>query len=112
MSFIFCAKGGGSSNKTSFIQGTKAYLTKERFSALMKEELSHFGTSACPPYTIAIVAGGLSPEQNLLALKLASMGAYDTMTYEPNELGFRDRELEELALNLATEPSSGERFSL
>ena len=110
LSFIFCAKGGGSSNKTSFIQGTKAYLTKERFSALMKEELSHFGTSACPPYTIAIVAGGLSPEQNLLALKLASMGAYDTMTYEPNELGFRDRELEELAMRIASESGYGAQF--
>ena len=110
LSFIFCAKGGGSSNKTSFIQGTKAYLTKERFSVLMKEELSHFGTSACPPYTIAIVAGGLSPEQNLLALKLASMGAYDTMTYEPNELGFRDRELEELAMRIASESGYGAQF--
>ena len=110
LSFIFCAKGGGSSNKTSFIQGTKAYLTKERFSALMKEELSHFGTSACPPYTIAIVAGGLSPEQNLLALKLASMGAYDTMTYEPNELGFRDRELEELSMRIASESGYGAQF--
>lgn len=110
LSFIFCAKGGGSSNKTSFIQGTKAYLTKEKFSALMKEELSHFGTSACPPYTIAIVAGGLSPEQNLLALKLASMGAYDTMTYEPNEYGFRDKELEELAMEIASESGYGAQF--
>ena len=35
-----------------------------------------------------MVAGGLSPEQNLLTLKLATMGAYDSMTYEPNEYGF------------------------
>ena len=110
LSFIFCAKGGGSSNKTSFIQGTKAYLNKEKFSALMKEEISHFGTSACPPYTIAVVAGGLSPEQNLLALKLATMGAYDEMTYEPNEHGFRDRELEELAMKIAAESGFGAQF--
>lgn len=110
LSFIFCAKGGGSSNKTSFIQGTKAFLTKERFSALMKEELEHFGTSACPPYTIAIVAGGLSPEQNLLALKLASMGAYDGMTYKANEYGFRDKELEELAIKIASESGYGSQF--
>lgn len=108
--FLFCAKGGGSSNKTSFIQGTKAFLTKERFSSLMKEELKHFGTSACPPYTIAIVAGGLSPEQNLLALKLASMGAYDGMTYEANEYGFRDKELENLALKIASESGYGSQF--
>ena len=110
LSFVFCAKGGGSSNKTSFIQGTKAFLTKERFSALMKEELSHFGTSACPPYTIAIVAGGLSPEQNLLTLKLASMGAYDGMTYEANENGFRDKELEDLAMKIARECGYGAQF--
>lgn len=110
MSFIFCAKGGGSSNKTSFIQGTKAYLTKERFSSLMKDEISHFGTSACPPYTIAVVAGGLSPEQNLLALKLATMGTYNEMTYTPNEFGFRDRELENEAMKIAGETGFGAQF--
>ncbi|MDY2844344.1 MAG: FumA C-terminus/TtdB family hydratase beta subunit [Treponema sp.] len=110
MSFVFCAKGGGSSNKTSFIQGTKAYLTKEKFSALMKEQISHFGTSACPPYTIAVVAGGLSPEQNLIALKLATMGAYSEMTYEPNEFGFRDKELENLAMKIASESGFGTQF--
>ena len=109
-SFIFCAKGGGSSNKTSFIQGTKAFLTKERFSKLMKEELEHFGTSACPPYTIAVVAGGLSPEQNLLTLKLATMGAYEKMSYQPNDLGFRDKELEELAMNIAGKSGYGAQF--
>lgn len=109
-SFIFCAKGGGSSNKTAFIQGTKASLTKDRFSKLMKEQISHFGTSACPPYTIAIVAGGLSPEQNLLTLKLASMGAYDEMTYEPNEFGFRDKELENLGKKIAEESGYGAQF--
>ncbi|WP_407425107.1 FumA C-terminus/TtdB family hydratase beta subunit [Treponema sp.] len=110
VSFVFCAKGGGSSNKTTFIQGTKAFLTKEKFSALMKNELEHFGTSACPPYTIAIVAGGLSPEQNLLTLKLASMGAYDSMTYEPNDQGFRDKELEELTMKIASECGYGAQF--
>lgn len=110
LSLVFCAKGGGSSNKTSFIQGTKAFLNKDRFSKLMEEELEHFGTSACPPYTIAIVAGGLSPEQNLLTLKLASMGAYDGMTYEPNEYGFRDKELEELTMKIASESGYGAQF--
>lgn len=110
LSFLFCAKGGGSSNKTSFIQGTKAFLTKERFSALMKEQIRRFGTSACPPYTIAVVAGGLSPEQNMLALKLATAGAYDDMTYTPNSSGFRDRELEEAALSIAAESGYGAQF--
>ena len=76
----------------------------------MKEQISHFGTSACPPYTIAVVAGGLSPEQNLLALKLATMGAYSEMTYEPNEFGFRDKELENLAMKIASESGFGAQF--
>lgn len=110
LALVFCAKGGGSSNKTSFIQGTKAFLTKEKFTALMREQISKFGTSACPPYTIAIVAGGLSPEQNMLALKLATAGAYDGMTYEPNSFGFRDKELESLAMEIAAESGFGAQF--
>jgi len=110
VSFVFCSKGGGSSNKTSFIQGTKAYLKKDKFEALIREELAHFGTSACPPYTIALVAGGLSPEQNMLTLKLATMGAYSQMTYEPNDFAFRDKELEELTMKIASETGYGAQF--
>lgn len=110
LSLVFCAKGGGSSNKTSFIQGTKAFLTKEKFTKLMEEEIKHFGTSACPPYTIAVVAGGLSPEQNLLTLKLATMGAYNDMTYEANEFGFRDKELENKAMEIAKKTGFGAQF--
>ncbi len=110
LNFLLCAKGGGSSNKTSFIQGTKATLNKNTFSALIKEQLSKLGTSACPPYTIAIVAGGLSPEQNLLTLKLATCGAYDNMTDKPNPKGFRDKELEALALHIAQETGYGSQF--
>ncbi len=107
---IFTAKGGGSSNKTSFVSGTKAYLASERFRAFLRDEISHFGTSACPPYTIAVVAGGLSPEQNLLTLKLATCGAYDDMTYEPNPAGFRDRALEEEVMQIAKETGFGAQF--
>ncbi|MCR5725034.1 MAG: fumarate hydratase C-terminal domain-containing protein [Treponema sp.] len=110
LSMIFTAKGGGSSNKTSFVSGTKAYLSPERFRAFMREQIEHFGTSACPPYTIAVVAGGLSPEQNLLTLKLATCGAYDDMTYEPNPDGFRDRELEEEVMKIACETGYGAQF--
>lgn len=110
MSFIFCAKGGGSSNKTSFIQGTKATLNKNAMSKFLKEQITHFGTSACPPYTIAVVVGGLSPEQNLLTLKLATAGAYDKMTYTPNPYGFRDKELENEVLQIASQTGYGAQF--
>ena len=110
LSLLFCAKGGGSSNKTTFVSGTKALLTPLAFGAFLREQIAAFGTSACPPYTIAVVTGGLSPEQNLLALKLATCGAYDELTYEPNEHGFRDRALEAEAMRIAAETGYGAQF--
>lgn len=75
--FLFCAKGGGSSNKTSLFQGTKALLNEKSFTEFLQKSILNLGTSACPPYTIAIVVGGLSPEQNLLALKLATASYFN-----------------------------------
>lgn len=110
LGLLFVAKGGGSSNKTAFIQGTKAFLNRGRFADLMREQISALGTSACPPYSLAVVAGGLSPEQNLLALKLATAGAYSDMTREPNETAFRDAELEGLAMEIASGTGFGAQF--
>ncbi len=110
MAMICCAKGGGSSNKTTFIQGTKATLNKDSLITLLKEQIKKLGTAACPPYTIAIVVGGLSPEQNLLTLKLATCGAYNNMTYTPNDLGFRDKDLEEQVIKIASETGYGAQF--
>ncbi len=110
LALLFVAKGGGSSNKTSFIQGTKAYLSREKFIGLMREQISKFGTSACPPYSISIVVGGLSPEQNLLALKLATAGAYREMTHDANAQAFRDKEMEEIAMQIAKETGFGAQF--
>ncbi len=74
--FLFCAKGGGSANKTKLTQATKALLNEASFTAYLEREIAALGTSACPPYTIAVVVGGISPEQNLLALKLATAGLW------------------------------------
>ncbi|MBP5284372.1 MAG: fumarate hydratase C-terminal domain-containing protein, partial [Treponema sp.] len=52
----------------------------------------------------------LSPEQNLLTVKLATTGAYDDLTYEPNDTAFRDRELEELVMKTASETGFGAQF--
>ncbi|HPX25334.1 MAG TPA: fumarate hydratase [Treponemataceae bacterium] len=104
-SFLFCAKGGGSSNKTVFIQGTKADLTEEKFDALLKEKIKALGTSACPPYTIAVVAGGLSPEQNLMTLKLATCGCIIQ-----NEHSFRDEKLEQRVMEIAEKAGYGAQF--
>lgn len=110
MGFIFCAKGGGSSNKTSFVQGTKALLNPQSIKKFLSEQIKLLGTSACPPYTIAVVVGGLSPEQNLLTLKLATAGAYDDMETSPNPYGFRDRELEQQVMEIAEKIGFGSQF--
>ncbi|MBU3916581.1 fumarate hydratase, partial [bacterium] len=55
--FLFMAKGGGSSNKTYLFQETKALLNPERLRVFLKEKVASLGTSACPPYHLAIVIG-------------------------------------------------------
>lgn len=45
------------------------------------------GTSACPPYHLAIVIGGLSAELTLKTVKMASTKYYDTLPTTGNEHG-------------------------
>lgn len=113
--FLFCAKGGGSSNKTSFFQETRAILNPASFEAFLRREIPSLGTAACPPYTIAVVAGGLSPEQNLLALKLATTGYFDREIpgFDYRILGTRPErnpELEKLVLDIAVHSGLGAQF--
>lgn len=71
------AKGGGSANKTFLYQQTKALLNKKKLMSFLEENIKTIGTSACPPYHLAIVIGGLSAEMNLKTVKLASARYYD-----------------------------------
>ena len=52
---MFIAKGGGSANKTFLFQETRALLSPERLAAFIEAKLKTLGTSACPPYHLAIV---------------------------------------------------------
>jgi fumarate hydratase class I len=79
--FLFVAKGGGSSNKTSLFPMTKALLEKEAFEKFLEEKIRALGTAACPPYRLAIVVGGTSPEFNLEVLKLATAEALDAAPF-------------------------------
>jgi fumarate hydratase class I len=79
--FLFSAKGGGSSNKTSFFSMTKALLEEKNFGAFLEEKISSLGTAACPPYRLAVVVGGSSPEFNLEVQKLAAAEALDGAPY-------------------------------
>ena len=113
--FLFCAKGGGSSNKTSLVQGTKALLERDAFTSFLRKQISALGTAACPPYSLSVVAGGLSPEQNLLALKLATAGYFDGEIpgFDYRVMGtvpFRDPDLETEALAIAAASGLGAQF--
>lgn len=121
--FLFCAKGGGSSNKTDFTCATKALLNPHSFEQFLKTKIAALGTAACPPYTIAVVIGGLSPEQNLLTLKLATTGYWDaaallntadTALRWTDTIGgalpLRCREWEDRVLHIAAETGLGAQF--
>lgn len=110
--FLFVAKGGGSANKTSLYQKTKALLNPDSLMNFLKEELSKIGTSACPPYHLAIVIGGTSAEMNLKTVKLASTKFYDTLPETGNAYGraFRDLVLEEEILKLTQSSGIGAQF--
>jgi len=102
--FLFIAKGGGSANKTFLFQGTPSLLTPDRLMDFLKEKLLTLGTAACPPYHLAIVVGGMSAEQNLKSVKLASTKYLDGLPTEGSEAGtaFRDTGME-AAIHLATQ---------
>ena len=77
--FLFMAKGGGSANKSFLYQETKAVLNPERMLAFLDEKLRSLGTSACPPYHLAIVIGGTSAEFALKTAKYASAKYLDEL---------------------------------
>src|SRR6185437_6475106 len=99
--FLFMAKGGGSANKSYLYQETKAVLNPARMLAFLEEKLRSLGTSACPPYHLAIV-GGTSAEYALKTAKYASAKYLDTLPQagSPSGHGFRDTELEQQVLEL------------
>ncbi|MDA3881287.1 MAG: fumarate hydratase [Prolixibacteraceae bacterium] len=110
--FLFITKGGGSANKTFLYQQTKALLTEENLAKFVKEKIKDLGTSACPPYHLALVIGGTSAEAALGAVKKASAGYYDHLPTEGNEGGqaFRDLEWEEKVLKICQESGIGAQF--
>ena len=67
--FLFVAKGGGSANKAYLYQSTPAVLNDKDFEDFVRGKLKDIGTSACPPYHLAVVVGGTSAESNLKIVK-------------------------------------------
>jgi fumarate hydratase, class I len=111
-SFLFMAKGGGSANKSFLFQETKALLNPQRFLQFLDEKLRLLGTSACPPYHLAVVIGGTSAEMAVETAKLASARYLDTIPTEGSDRGhgFRDLEMEQEVLALTQAFGIGAQF--
>jgi fumarate hydratase, class I len=110
--FLFIAKGGGSANKAYLYQQTPSVLNEKDLETFIRGKLKDLGTSACPPYHLAIVIGGTSVETNLKTVKLASCGYYDSLptTGSPAGRAFRDKAWEEKILKIAQESKIGAQF--
>ena len=110
--FQFIAKGGGSANKTFLYQQTKALLNPGSLEAFLQANIKTIGTSACPPYHLAIVIGGLSAEMTLKTVKLASTKFYDDLptTGDASGRAFRDVEWEKYILEMTRNLGIGAQF--
>ena len=110
--FLFVAKGGGSANKTFLYQAPPSILSHDRLIAFLKEKILTLGTSACPPYHLAVVIGGTSAELVMKTVKLASTRYYDELPTEGSESGhaFRDLAMEEEIHKLTQSLGVGAQF--
>jgi fumarate hydratase class I len=110
--FAFIQKGGGSANKTFLHQKTKAVLNPDSLREFIRTAILDLGTSACPPYHLAVVIGGTSAEYNLKTVKQASIRALDALPTEGNSLGhaWRDLEWEAEILQITRDLGIGAQF--
>jgi fumarate hydratase, class I len=109
---MFVAKGGGSANKTFLFQETRAILSPAKLLDYLGTRIRTLGTSACPPYHLAIVIGGTSAETTLKTVKLASTKWLDELPTEGSKSGhaFRDTEMEAQVLELTRTMGIGAQF--
>jgi fumarate hydratase class I len=110
--FLFMAKGGGSANKSYLFQETKAVLSPAAMEKFLEQKIRSIGTSACPPYHLAIVVGGTSAEFALKTAKYASARYLDTLPVSGSLAahGFRDLELEQQVLEITRRTGIGAQF--
>ncbi|MGI9461872.1 MAG: FumA C-terminus/TtdB family hydratase beta subunit [Alphaproteobacteria bacterium] len=110
--FLFIAKGGGSANKSFLYQLPPSLLDEQKFLHLIEDKLRELGTSACPPYHLAIVIGGTSAEMTMKAVKLASCRYLDNLPDHGGDeaKAFRDHALEEKIFNITQHLGIGAQF--
>jgi len=109
---MFVAKGGGSANKTFLYQETRAVLNPKKLAEFLAVKMMTLGTSACPPYHLAIVIGGTSAETNIKTVKLASTKWLDQLPTSGDASGhaFRDLEMEKVVLEISRNNGIGAQF--
>ena len=109
---MFVAKGGGSANKTFLFQETRAILSPANLAKFLETKMKTLGTSACPPYHLAIVIGGTSAELTLKTVKLASTKWLDGLPTKGDKSGhaFRDIELDQKILEISRNTGIGAQF--
>ena len=110
--FAFIQKGGGSANKTFLHQKTKAVLNPDSLREFVRTAILELGTSACPPYHLAIVIGGTSAEMTMKTVKMASIRSLDDLPTTGNDLGhaWRDKDWEGEILKITRELGIGAQF--
>jgi fumarate hydratase class I len=110
--FLFIAKGCGSANKSFLFQETPALLTPDALLDFIVAKAAEIGTSACPPYHLAVVIGGTSAEFALKTVKLASAHHLDSLptTGSAAGNGFRDLNFEQQILAATQRLGIGAQF--
>lgn len=110
--FLFITKGGGSANKSFLYQQTKSLLNEESLIKFVKDKIRDLGTSACPPYHLALVIGGTSAEATMKTVKEASAGYLDHLptTGDENGRAFRDIDWEHKIERICHEYGVGAQF--
>jgi fumarate hydratase, class I len=108
----FAAKGGGSANRTSLSMESPALLEERALERRVGERIRALGASGCPPYRLALVLGGQSPDETLRALALASLGLLDRLPGSASGSGeaLRSADWEARMLRLAAATGVGAQF--
>jgi fumarate hydratase, class I len=110
--FLFVTKGGGSANKSTLYQETKALLNPASLEKFLTEKMKTLGTAGCPPYHLVFAIGGTSAEACMKTVKLGTTGYLDHLPTTGNAHGraFRDVALENRMLEQAYKSGYGAQF--
>ncbi|MDH3324584.1 MAG: fumarate hydratase, partial [Candidatus Peregrinibacteria bacterium] len=88
---VFCNKGGGSGSKLwNFSMPPSLYQSQEKLMSFLLGKIAELGHSACPPYQLRIVLGGLSQLHNS---ELLTRSTVDEFSFESDKV-IRDTDLE------------------